>query len=103
MNRLKLVAETLRAALNAIAVEAPIWLRQVAPVEWYERYSRRIEDYRLPKSRESALPEVTTVRQMGARHYSRDEGKTDGNSPGRVRFKSNRELARASEAIESPL
>ena len=52
MNRLELVGETMRAALNAIAAEAPLWLRQVAPSEWYERYSRRIEDYRLPKSEE---------------------------------------------------
>ena len=131
MNRLELVGETMRAALNAIAAEAPVWLRQVAPPEWYERYGRRIEDYRLPKSEEkraayaqrvgedgfqlldllaeadapkgaTSLPEVTTLRLMWDRHYSRDEDKIDGNSPGQVRFKSNRELTRASEAIESP-
>ena len=39
---------------------------------------------------------------MWDRHYSRDEDKKDGNSPGQVRFKSNRELSRAAEAIESP-
>ena len=131
MNRLELVGETMRAALNAIATEAPLWLRQVAPSEWYERYGRRIEDYRLPKSQEkraayaqrvgedgfqlldllaekdtpkeaNSLPEVNTLRLMWSRHYSRDEDKKDGGSPGQVRFKSNRELSRASEAIESP-
>src|ERR671939_352270 len=50
LNRLELVAETLRAALNALAVAVPDWLRALAPAEWYERYSRRIEDARLPQS-----------------------------------------------------
>jgi transposase len=131
MNRLELVGETMRATLNALAVVAPVWLKQVAPSEWYERYGRRIEDYRLPKSEEkraayaqrvgedgfqlldlltqadvpqaaTSLSEVNTLRLMWNRHYSRDEDKKDGNSPGPVRFKGNRELARASEAIESP-
>ena len=44
LNRLELVAETLRAALNELATVAPDWLRDVAPLEWYERYGKRIED-----------------------------------------------------------
>src|SRR5215211_3669341 len=50
LNRVELVAETLRAALNAIAVLAPDWLRALAPPEWHERYDRRVEDRRLPKT-----------------------------------------------------
>ena len=50
LNRLELLAETLRAALNAIAVAAPDWLRALAPPEWHARYDRRIEDMRLPDS-----------------------------------------------------
>lgn len=50
LNRLELVGETLRAALNAIATVASAWLRVLAPAVWYERYSRRIEDFRLPKT-----------------------------------------------------
>src|SRR4051794_5886159 len=50
LNRLELVAETLRAALNATAAVAPDWLRAFAPSAWYERYGRRIEDTRLPQS-----------------------------------------------------
>src|SRR5919197_1450703 len=46
LNRLELLAETLRAALNAVAAAAPDWLRARAPAPWFERYSRRIEDYR---------------------------------------------------------
>src|SRR5919201_868761 len=49
LNRLELLAETLRAALNTVAATAPDWLRARTPPEWFERYSRRIEDYRLPK------------------------------------------------------
>src|SRR5438132_8910747 len=50
MNRLELVAETLRAALNPLATVAPAWLQAVSPLAWYERYSRRIEESRLPKA-----------------------------------------------------
>src|SRR5499433_1440862 len=49
LNRLELVAETLRAALNELATVAPTWLQGVAPLEWYERYGKRIEDTRLPQ------------------------------------------------------
>src|SRR3954470_7466615 len=35
LNRLELLAETLRAALNAIAGVAPDWLRTLAPPEWH--------------------------------------------------------------------
>ncbi len=41
LNRLELVAETLRAALNAVAAVAPDWLRATAPADWHER-ARRI-------------------------------------------------------------
>jgi transposase len=37
LNRLELVGETLRAALNELAHVAPDWLQSVAPPEWYER------------------------------------------------------------------
>src|SRR3954454_9154750 len=50
LNRVELVAETLRAALNAIAVATPDWLRALAPPAWHERYDRRIEDMRLPEA-----------------------------------------------------
>src|SRR5467141_1250573 len=33
LNRLELVAETLRAALNAVATVAPDWLQELAPLE----------------------------------------------------------------------
>ena len=49
LNRLEVVAETLRHALESLAVAAPTWLcSQIAP-DWWERYSTRVEDYALPK------------------------------------------------------
>jgi transposase len=53
LNRLEQVAETMRAALDALAVAAPEWLRAHTPTEWFDRYGRRGEDYRLPQGREA--------------------------------------------------
>lgn len=50
LNRLERVAEALRATLNALAAVAPDWLREHSQPDWIERYSRRVEDYRLPRS-----------------------------------------------------
>ena len=61
MNRSERVAESLRAALNALAGEASGWLRERAPAGWYERYGRRIEDYRLPKGQEARHAYVAQV------------------------------------------
>src|SRR5919107_5300537 len=47
LTRLELVGETMRAALNELATVVPDWLARVAPEEWYQRHSRRIEDDRL--------------------------------------------------------
>lgn len=49
LNRLEEVGETLRHALNALAVVAPDWLRATSPAEWLDRYSQRFSEYRLPK------------------------------------------------------
>jgi hypothetical protein len=100
LNRLELVAETLRAALNALATVAPAWLQAVSPLAWYERYSRRIEESRLPKAKTAReayahtvgedgfllldaldapgvpeglrqLPSIAALRQTWQRHYER--------------------------------
>lgn len=44
LTRLEHLGETLRYALNAVAEIAPIWLKSLAPAEWYDRYSKRFED-----------------------------------------------------------
>jgi transposase len=65
LNRLELVAETLRAALNAVATVAPDWLQAVTPLAWYERYSRRIEESRLPKATAEREAYAHTVGEDG--------------------------------------
>jgi len=51
VTRLECAGETLRAALNALAVVAPAWLQAQSQPEWIERYSERMEDYHLPVSK----------------------------------------------------
>lgn len=52
LKRLTCVGETLRQALNDVATVAPDWLqRQITP-DWFDRYSHRREDYRLPSTTE---------------------------------------------------
>ena len=52
LNRLELLGETLRAALNAVAEEEPDWLQAWVPADWFERYSRRIEEWRIPAAKQ---------------------------------------------------
>jgi transposase len=65
LNRLELVAETLRAALNELATVAPAWLQGVAPLEWYARYGKRIEDTRLPQGQANRDAYAQTVGEDG--------------------------------------
>ena len=60
LNRLERVGETMRAALNELAVMAPDWLQALAPAEWYRRYGRRVENYHLPKT-DAAREELARV------------------------------------------
>ena len=49
LNRLECVGETLRHALNSLAVATPDWLLAHSHPEWVDRYGPRVDDYRLPK------------------------------------------------------
>src|SRR3954453_8833471 len=111
LNRLELLGETLRAALNAIAPAAPDWLRGLAPAGWHERYDRRVEDMRLPDADPKRdayaaqvgadgfvlldaldgaeapiglrdLPEVAVLRRVWARHFERVGAGSGGNTGG---------------------
>ncbi len=122
MNRLELVMETMRAALNDLADAAPIWLSSVTPAEWFVRYAARIEDTRLPRTEKARIElaetvgadgfyllerlgeeqpdllkreSVETLQKVWQRHYARDE-------TGDVHWRKNEALARAAGAIESP-
>jgi transposase len=49
LNRLELIGEPVRAALNALAAAAPTWLAGWMLEEWPDRYGHRVENYRLPQ------------------------------------------------------
>lgn len=49
-NRLELAGETLRAALEALAVAAPDWLTGVIEASWQKVYGARIDNLHLPES-----------------------------------------------------
>ena len=128
LNRLELVGETMRAALNELATVAPEWLSEIIVNDnWYERYGRRVEDYQLPKSEtkrnawaqavgEDAyyllfcleasripdweeLPKIQALKLMLERHYEFD---ADGPINAQVRWKPKKELPRADLGMESP-
>ncbi|GGM26164.1 hypothetical protein GCM10010129_83270 [Streptomyces fumigatiscleroticus] len=48
LQRLELLGESVRAALEALAVAAPAWLTGWAPAEWFTRYGPRVDTHRLP-------------------------------------------------------
>src|SRR3954470_1626237 len=124
LHLLELVAETLRAALDDLAAIVPNWLRGVAQPVWFERYGRRVEDYRLPKRQEERqalalavgadgfllldaldapgapaaareVPMVQTLRDVWRVHYARE-----GDGPPRWRVGT--ELPPVGERLQSP-
>src|SRR6266568_3404194 len=60
LNRLQCVGETMRHALNSVAVAAPDWLRPRIRPDWLERYDHQLDEYRLPKkeAERAALAEL---------------------------------------------
>jgi transposase len=65
LNRHELVGETLRVALDRLAVVAGEWLSGWVPLDWFTRYGRRIEANRLPEDDEASLAWVLQVGQDG--------------------------------------
>jgi transposase len=123
LNRLELVGEALRAALNGLATVAPGWLRQQAPPEWFDRYAARVEETRLPKGQEARyahaeviggagfrllealrrdaeaarlwqVPAVEILRRVWLAQFYIDDG--------RVRWRTAKDLAPAGQRINSP-
>ena len=123
INRLECAGETLRAALNSLAVVAPDWLRAQVPVEWYERYGSRVEEYHLPKeaSKRQALAEqigldgsylLEAIRDASAPAWLREVPAVEVLrrvwvqqfliEDGQVRWRANENIAPASILISSP-
>jgi len=65
LHRLENVGETMRHALNRLAIVAPDWLRPHADLAWVERYGRRVEQYRLPKEDAERQALATIIGQDG--------------------------------------
>jgi transposase len=122
MNRLELMIETMRAALNELASVVPEWLRSQAVPEWFERYSTRAEQTRLPsgekaktdfaakvgrdgflllaliESEQPQLAQLETVqilKKVWQRHYTHSED-------GEINWLKVSEMTKAATAIESP-
>ena len=64
LNRLELAGETVRAALEAVAVAAPGWLAGVVDASWQRVYGARVDSLR--------LPENEPARRQLAVQYGRD-------------------------------
>jgi transposase len=128
LHRLENVGETLRHALNELAVAAPAWLCAHVDPAWGERYGTRIEQYRLPKGDAAraalaatigqdghcllaaiatdptlppdlrTLPAVETLRQVWAQQYVVD----DTAAGPRLRLRTRAEQPPSAEIISSP-
>lgn len=82
LNRLSSVGETMRQALNTLALAAPDWLRKQLDPAWAERYGKRFDEYRLPKEKaeRQALAEV-----IGADGYRLLRALDEPGAPGGLR------------------
>ncbi|GGV27687.1 hypothetical protein GCM10010260_80220 [Streptomyces filipinensis] len=67
LNRLALVGESLRSALNSIAAVAPDWLAGRVELEGFNRYGHRVEEARLPRSKDKQRAWTTQVGVDGVR------------------------------------
>ncbi len=123
LNRSECIIESLRAALNIIAIADPEWLRAWVPKNWFERYSSRVEESRLVKGKQARvayleqvgqdgfellqriytttshsyladLPIINILRQVWLHHFWLDEG--------RVTYREAKDLSPAKARLSSP-
>ncbi|EFH88213.1 transposase [Ktedonobacter racemifer] len=65
LNRVLCVWETMRAALNSLAVAAPDWLRAHSQPEWVEQYGPRSKDSRSPVGEAERVAFAEVIGQQG--------------------------------------
>ncbi len=123
LNRVLCVGETLRHALNCLAIVAPDWLCAHSQPEWVERDVARMEDARTPLGDEARhafaemigadgasvlnaiyeatalgflreIPAIETLRQVWVQNYTWIEGK--------IRWRSSEDIPPAAQYIGSP-
>lgn len=123
LNRLENTAEHLRAALNALAAAARDWLLQEVPADWFDRYQRCIEDYRLPRGEgprtqymeqtgQDGIRLLTAVRDPGAPSWLRQIPAVEALrlcwiqeffiAEDRVRMREPKDMPPSRDRIESP-
>ena len=65
LNRLEYVGETLRCALNALAIVVPEWLSNLVTADWFDRYSKPVEESRLPRGTKARNDYAAKIGQDG--------------------------------------
>ena len=65
VNRMEVVGETLRYTLNQVAITACDWLSGWVPADWFDRYSSRIEEAKLPSQESERQQLVVTIGSDG--------------------------------------
>lgn len=65
LNRVEVVGESLRHALNVLASVAPEWLLAQVTPDWFDRYSFRFEQFRLPKTKQKLQQLALTIGEDG--------------------------------------
>lgn len=70
LNRLELMVETMRLALNALANAVPQWLRETADPQWLRRYAHPASDRRLPDGKDARIAEASKIGQNGFDLYA---------------------------------
>jgi transposase len=66
LNRIEVVDETMRHALNSLAIGVPDWRRAVAPTDWLDRSARRASDLRLPAGTDARAALAGTIGADGS-------------------------------------
>jgi transposase len=123
LNRVLCVGETLRHALNCLAIVAPDWLLAHSQPEWVEGYQARMEDARTPLGEEARhafaevigadgtsllsaiyeatapgflreIPAVQILRQVWVQNYMWIDGT--------IRWRSSEDIPAAAQYIGSP-
>jgi hypothetical protein len=92
LNRLEMVGETLRAALEALAAAAPQWLAGRIDAEVIKRYGARIDEWRLPNDQAKRQKLAVQVGRMQAM-----------SSPGDPSYRQSRNVGDTSRWVHSSL
>jgi transposase len=131
LNRLESIGETMRHALNQLAAVAPEWLTPHLSPALLERYERRMDNYRLPKSKEkreelaitigedgfyllqqiyhpsapsflATMPAVEILRQVWLQHFYLETLTGEENETLQVRWREENDLPSGRQRINSP-